>query len=135
MTGESQKPYPVLNIQGLVDGSDNWDVTFDRQARNLGPNSTLGDLGWGTTVQDFVARVYDGSTLKRTITTTASAGGSVITVGSSNSDPEQDLTYTAADQNTDFGGGSAPLATLDIEIAQLDENGNEGPPRRVTLTA
>ena len=133
LRGCSLKPYPVLEIEGSV-SSQNWVVTFRRQGRNTGPSNSLSDVPTGVTVMDFIARVYDGATLKRSITTTASAGGSVITVSASDPGGEQSLVYTAADQDTDFGGSSAPLASLDIEIVQIEENGIEGPPRRVTLT-
>ena len=101
----------------------------------MGPSNSFSFVPTGVGVLDFVARIYDSSSgdLKRTITSADAGGGSLITVSASDPAGLQSLVYSGADQTADFG--ASPVSQFDLEVAQIEENGIEGSPRRITLTA
>ena len=133
IVGNAIKPYPVRNIRGAIISND-WQGEFDSQGLNTGPGFNLSDVGTGVEVLDFEVLIYSDdsfTTVNRTITTTASVGGSVITVASDPLTGLQAFTYSTADQASDFGGNQT---TIHVGIAQIGNLGVKGPERQATLT-
>jgi hypothetical protein len=99
------KPWAPANVQSSVDGSDNIDITWDRRDRIIG--RALWDPPMS---EDYKVEIMDGETIIRTITSTASAGGSVVSGATAE--------YTSADQVADWGQN---MAILDIKVYQYSQ--------------
>ena len=109
-TGVALKPFSPVHIAGTRDGSLNLTTTWIRRTRVGGGWRDLSDVPLGEDTEDYEEDILSGATVKRTITKTTSAGGSVVTPAS------QTALYTAADQITDFG---SEQSSVDAEIFQL----------------
>ena len=86
--GRSKKTYRPETFAGSI-ASDDWTITFRRRPRIGNVSISFSDLPVVENVLDFGLRVYDAGTLVRTITTTASANGSVVTVSASQQTGQQ----------------------------------------------
>lgn len=120
-------PYAPYNLQVEHDPSgDHIIVTFLRRSRTRG--APLNDSPLFETVENYEADILTPSgTLKRTITTTASAGGSVITIGSA-----RHVLYSNLDQIADFGSLVAEGGAI-IRIYQMNAIRGRGYPGEETL--
>ena len=78
----------------------------------------------GEETEDYEIDILNGSTVVRTISTTASAGGSQVNAAS------RTASYSAADQVTDFG---SPPASLSIVAYQMSALVGRGFGREATL--
>lgn len=133
IVGNAIKPYPVRNIRGASVSND-WQGAFDSQGLNTGPGFNMSDVDPGVEVLDFEVLIYSDDSftaVTRTITTTASAGGSVVTVAGDPLTGLQAFTYAAADQVTDFGVNQS---TIHVGVHQIGRLGVKGPERQTTLT-
>jgi hypothetical protein len=108
-----KKPYAPHLIQGLRDGPGDLTVTWLRRSRL--PGRPLNDSPLFEPSEAYEVDVLDSlgspqTDVLRTITATASTGGSVVTPGS------QTAVYTIADQIADFG--SPAPATINVVVYQ-----------------
>lgn len=116
-------PYAPYYFSASRDGSNNLTVSFLRRSRFVA-TSLLNDSPLGETSAVFEADIYSGTTIVRTITSTASAGGSVI-------DPSlMTVYYSAADQVTDFG---STQSSVHMKIYQKNATVGRGYPGDTTL--
>lgn len=123
MTTRRLMPWAPTFIKGTRDGPLNLTITGLRRVRYRGtplwhPPET--DSPIKTEVD-----IMSGLSVVRTITTTASGGGSVV------SDPSAfSVLYTAADQTADFG---SPQASVSVKIYQLNAVRGRGYPGAATI--
>lgn len=120
-------PYAPAEIIVARDSNDNIVAPFVRRSRKP-PGTLLNDPDVFEDTEDYEADILTLSGgVVRTITTTASAGGSVITPGSS-----RNVFYSLTDQTSDWGG---PLAEggADMELYQMSAQVGRGYPGRTTL--
>ena len=125
--GRALMPYAPVDLRGTRAGSpSDWTMTWVRRTRLGGSWTDGADVPLGEESEDYEVDVLDGATVVRTITKTASAGGSVVTPGS------RQALYTAADQVTDFG---AEQTTVTVNVYQLSATVGRGFSADATLTA
>lgn len=95
-TGASHKPYAPINPVLTQDGSD-WLIDATRRTRVGGASLNGQDVPLGETGEAWSLDILDGATVVRTLTGTSLP-----------------ITYSAADQTTDFGAplGAAPNGRL-----------------------
>ncbi|KKK91911.1 hypothetical protein LCGC14_2708180, partial [marine sediment metagenome] len=112
-TGISEKPYSPVHIRGVRALNDDLTIDWIRRARVNGEWLDAIDVPLDETTEDYEVDILDapGGTVVRTITTTASANGSVVTPGT------QSAFYDVADQTADTG--ITPGTPVDVEIFQL----------------
>ena len=96
----------------LGDGSDDSDRDWIRRTRIGGDSWGITDVPLGEEQEAYEVDIMSGNTVKRTLTSTAPT-----------------LTYSAADQTTDFG---SPPSSLTIRVHQLSEIFGRGTPKEVT---
>ena len=135
VASRSTMPYPVNIISGTRDGSNDWDLTIYTRALDAGPNPPLGNRWPG--VADVQLEVYfytDGTftTVGETLTTTALANGSVVTIAADPNTHQHSAKWEAADQTAGSFGGVQ--STIYVGIVQVN-NGISGPERQATFTA
>ena len=110
MTTRRLMPFAPCYIKGSRDGGNNLTITGLRRMRFRGaPLWTPPETDLPVTME---ADIMNGVTVVRTITATASGGGSVVSDASAFS-----IYYSAADQTTDFG---SPQASLTVKVYQLN---------------
>ena len=127
--GVSMRPYRPETLAGSI-ASNDWTITFRRRPRRGNVSLSFSDMPVVENVLDFGLRVYDGATLVRTITSTASANGSVLTVSTGTQTGQQSVFYDDADQVIDFG---STQTSLTVEAYQIGEFGDGEPSERITL--
>lgn len=114
-TGNSHRPYAPASIAGTKSGND-WSITWLRRNRIGGELHDFSDVPLtDPDIYEVDVMSEDGATVVRTITTTASAAGSVIS-GST-------CTYKEADMQTDFENPVAngyPLYRLAVNVYQVN---------------
>ena len=124
--GRALMPYAPVDIRGTVAGSPaDWTITWVRRTRLGGAWKDGADVPLGEESEDYEVDVLNGPTVVRTITKTASAGGSAVTPAS------RQAVYSAADQVTDFG---AEQTTLSVNVYQLSATVGRGFAGAATLT-
>jgi len=118
LRGRSLMPYAPVDLRGTRAGSPaDWTVTWKRRTRLGGAWKDAVDVPLGEESGDYEIDILNGSVVVRTITSAASAGGSVITPGS------RQALYSGADQVADFG---AEQASLDLRLYQLSATVGRG---------
>lgn len=121
-TAENLKPWSVVYVEASRDGSNNLTATLVRRSRRLA------QAFWSPALEedseDYEVDVMDGVDVVRTITTTASGNGSVITPGS------QQIYYDADDITAD---GLTPGDPHTLRIYQLSEAVGRGNVTEETL--
>jgi hypothetical protein len=110
----SLKPYAPVHIQGSRNGGGDLTITWIRRTRFSGEWRDLVDVPLNETSEAYEVDVLDG------------AGQVVRTL--SNTSPS--ITYTAADQTTDFG---APQSAIEIAVYQVSAGVGRGFAARATL--
>lgn len=112
-TGISEKPYSPVHLRGVRATNNDLTIDWIRRARTNGEWLDAIDVPLGETTEDYEVDILDapGGTVVRTITTTASANGSVVTPST------QSAFYDEADQTAD--AGITPGTPVDVEIFQL----------------
>jgi len=123
MTTRRLKPWAPFYIKGTRDGPLNLTITGIRRVRYRGtplwhPPETDTPI---TTEVDIMS----GASVVRTITATASGGGSVVQDAAAFT-----VLYTAADQTTDFG---SPQASVSVKVYQLNAVRGRGYPGAATI--
>lgn len=116
ITGASQKPYAVVHVAGSRDGSGNLTATWIRRTRLGGSwlNGT-GYVALGESSEAYEAEVLNGSgAVVRAITGLTAAT----------------LTYTAAQQTTDFG---SQQASVTLRVYQMSALVGRGYPSTATV--
>lgn len=88
-TGASLKPYAPSHLEAALDSGD-WELSWVRRTRVGGAWTSGTTIPLSEASEEYTVRIYDGATLKRTVTGLTSPS----------------YTYLAADQTADFG---APL--------------------------
>lgn len=106
------KPFSVVQLRALADGSD-LEVSWNRRTRlSYRYGGTIGtSVPLGEAIEAYRVRIYDGSTLVRTVDVTSPS-----------------YTYSAANIAAD---GFSSGATATIEVVQLSEIVGEGFPTEV----
>lgn len=110
-TGEKLKPLSPSNVRGNRDTAD-LVITWARRTRHE-DNWLLGSIPLGETTERYEVDILNGSTVVRTLSTTT-----------------QSVTYTAAQQTTDFG---SPQAAISIRVYQLSDSIGRGYPAARTV--
>jgi len=127
LQGQAFMPLSPVHLTGSRDGANDWTVSWVRRTRIGGEWRDFVDVPLGEASEAYEVDILDGTgALKRTITATASAGGSVVTPAS------QSAFYTSADQIADFG---ANQVTLSVRIYQLSATVGRGFPGAGSLAA
>lgn len=99
-TAAAQRPYaPVHGLLLLDTGLGDWTIAATRRTRIGGANVDGQDVPLGESAESWAADIMDGATVVRTLT-----GASLP------------LTYSAADQTTDWG---APQTVLNVNLYQI----------------
>ena len=109
-TGVSLMPWSVVDIEGVFDGSNNIIITWKRRSRIFGRNGRDffdPPLGEDTEAYEIDILSDDEKTVKRTLNATS-----------------ETVTYTIADQTTDFGG--AKEHNLHVKIYQMSAQVGRG---------
>lgn len=123
MTTRRLMPYAPYYIKGARDGSNNLTITGLRRMRWRGtPLWKPPETDSPITIE---VDIYNGVSVVRTITSTASGGGSVVTDASTFS-----VYYSAADQTTDFGSAQASVV---VKVYQLNAVRGRGYPGAATV--
>ena len=99
--GDNLKPYSPVHIKGVRGGSTDVEISWVRRSRN---NASWGysDVPVAETEEKYEIDIYDGDDVVRAITVT----------------DDTIVTYTAAQQTTDFG---SVQASINIKIYQISE--------------
>ena len=125
LTGASQKPYSPCHIEGSRLGSPaDLAIEWERRTRIGGAWNDLVDVPLGEETEDYEIDVLNGTTVVRTITTTASAGGSQVNAAA------RTASYSITDQITDFG--SAP-SSVSLKVYQMSTLVGRGFARAATV--
>jgi len=96
----AQKPYAAAHGELTLDsGSGDWSIDATRRTRIGGANVDGADVPLGETSESWSCDILDGAAVVRTITGTSLP-----------------LTYTSAQQTTDFG---APQSSLSVNLYQV----------------
>jgi hypothetical protein len=119
-TGVNLKPLSPWFKGAGRDTAGTLTILFTRRTRVGGEWRDLVDASLGETSESYNVDIYDGTftTVKRTITQTASGGGSVIATG-----VPATVTYSSADQVTDFG---SVQSTINFKAYQISSTIGRG---------
>lgn len=98
-TGKKFKPYSPVHIAGSRDGSNNLTVTWIRRTRIDGEWRDGVNVPLGEETESYEIDIMNGASVVRTLTSTS-----------------ETVTYTAADQVTDFG---STQSSVDVKIYQM----------------
>ena len=101
-----------MHVRGVRSGGD-LAISWVRRTRTGGDSWESIDVPLGEDEERYEIDILDGSTVVRTLTATIPA-----------------VTYTAAQQTTDFG---APQPSVSLHITQLSATHGRGTPRAATL--
>lgn len=107
------KPYAPVHLSGKRDGSSNLSISWIRRSRIGGEWRDNVGVVVGEDSQSYEVDIMNGAVVVRTLTSTTPT-----------------LTYTAADQVTDFGSAQA---SIDVNIYQLSATVGRGYPGAATL--
>lgn len=114
LQGRSLMPYAPVHPRRARDGSPaDWTITWVRRTRLGGAWKDAVDVPLGEESEAYEVDVLNGPAVVRTITATASAGGSIVVPGS------RQATYSEADQITDFGSEQAAIQIRVYQISSL----------------
>ena len=107
------KPYAPVHISAQRDGSANLSIDWIRRSRIGGDWRDNVDVELGEDSESYEVDIMNGAAVVRTLTSAT-----------------QTVTYTAADQVTDFGSAQA---SIDVNIYQLSATVGRGYPGAATL--
>ncbi|MEX2482540.1 MAG: phage tail protein, partial [Gammaproteobacteria bacterium] len=117
MTGKARRPLSPVHVAGRrPSGSDEIKLVWTRRTRIGGDSWGQVDVPLAEASEAYEVEILDGTMVKRTL----SAAGPGVT-------------YTAAQQTTDFGAPIAWPNTLELRIHQLSATFGRGTPAEVTL--
>ena len=115
--GRSKMPLSPVHITATV-AADTWTIKWFRRTRVGGAWLDGVDVPLSEDSEDYEVDILSGSTVVLTITSTATANGSVVTAAS------QQATFDAADVAAFLG--SPPQASLSVKIYQLSATVGRG---------
>lgn len=110
--GEGLKPLSPVHVRGVRTAGD-LAITWVRRTRMGGDSWDAPDVPLGEDEERYQIDILDGTTVVRTLSATSPSA-----------------TYSAADQNTDFG---APQSSIALRISQLSATRGPGTPRHALL--
>lgn len=114
ITGRGLVPFaPVWLAAAKASGSNDLTLSWIRRDRDPSADSWDMDVPMSETTEAWEIDILDGATIKRTLTSATTS-----------------VTYSAADQTTDFG--SAPLASVTFRVFQIGALGR-GDGRQATV--
>ena len=126
LQGRALMPYAPVDLRGTRAGPAlDWTIAWQRRTRLGGAWKDAVDVPLGEESEAYELEILNGTAVVRTITASASAGGSVVTPAS------RQALYTGADQLADFG---TEQATLGLRVYQLSATLGRGFPGAATLT-
>lgn len=105
----SLKPYAPVHVLGVRDGSGNLTITWVRRTRINGQWTDYVDVPLGENAEAYEVDVMDGSTVVRTITASS-----------------QSVSYTAAQQTTDFGSSQSVVTVRVFQVSSAVGRGEKG---------
>jgi hypothetical protein len=109
LTGADRKPYAPVAINASRDGSQNLTVNWTRRTRIGGAwIDGIGVVPVSEDDEEYQIDILNGSTVVRTI--------DVVAMDSNSIAAQPTLTYSAADQTTDFG---SPQSSVALKIYQM----------------
>ncbi len=106
ITGESLRPYSVTHITGNRDISGNLLISWIRRTRLNGEWNDYSDVPLNETFELYEIEIMNGSTIKRTLTSNT-----------------QNITYSSANQITDFGSNQLSVS---VRIYQISDKVGRG---------
>lgn len=107
--GVKFKPFSPVHIEGSRDGSSNLTITWTRRTRINGQWRDGVDVPLSEESESYEIDIMDGSTVVRTLTATSPT-----------------VTYTAADQVTDFGSAQSSVNVNIYQMSAIVGRGNAG---------
>src|SRR5581483_7675868 len=110
--GQGLVPLSPVHVRGARSAGD-LSVTWMRRTRIGGDNWDAVEVPLGEETERYEVDILDGTTTKRTLSTTTPA-----------------VTYTAAQQTADFG---SPQPSITLAVCQLSATFSRGTPRQATL--
>jgi len=112
--GVNKKPLSPVQLDGSIDGSDNWDLTWLRRSRLSSSWWTNGvEAPIGEDSESYEIDIMNGATVVRTLTSTTPA-----------------VQYTSANQVTDWGSNQT---TLTLRVYQMSAIVGRGYVAEITL--
>jgi len=110
----NKKPLSPVQLDGSIDGSDNWDLTWLRRSRLSSSWWTNGvEAPIGEDSESYEIDIMNGATVVRTLTSTTPA-----------------VQYTSANQVTDWGSNQT---TLTLRVYQMSAIVGRGYVAEITL--
>ena len=106
-------PYSVVNVGGARDTSSNLTIQWMRRSRFDNEWVDNADVPLNEETESYSIDILDGVTVVRTLTSTS-----------------QSVSYTAAEQTTDFG---SPQSSVSCVIYQISAVVGRGFPRTATV--
>jgi hypothetical protein len=117
MAGKGRRPLSPVHVTGRrASGSGDIKVSWMRRTRTGGDSWGQVEVPLGEETETYEVEILDGSLVKRTLAALA-----------------PNVTYTSADQTTDFGATIAWPATLTVRVFQLSATFGRGMPAEATL--
>jgi hypothetical protein len=117
MTGKSRRPLSPVHVAGRrPDGSDDITIMWKRRTRSGGDSWEQTEVPLAEETESYEVDILDGAVVKRTLTAASPS-----------------VTYTSAQQTTDFGAPIAWPSTLAIKVYQLSAIFGRGTPAEATL--
>jgi hypothetical protein len=102
-TGAANKPYSPAQVTLLRDTvSEDWDIEWVRRTRIGGNNINGSDVPLGESSESYEVDIMNGSTVVRTLTSTSPS-----------------VTYTQAQQVTDFGSAQTSLTVRVYQMSSV----------------
>jgi hypothetical protein len=117
LTGKGRRPLSPVHVSGRrPTGTDDIKLTWKRRTRSGGDGWSQVEVPLAEANEAYEVEVLDGAAVKRTL----SAAG-------------PNVTYTSAQQTTDFGAPIAWPSTLVVKVYQLSATFGRGSPADATL--
>lgn len=115
LDAENIKPFAPTNVQGERDGSGNLTISWERVSRAIASLTDFPDPPpMVDTFEDYEVDILDSGVPVRTLSVSGAT----------------ELTYTAAQQTTDFG---SPQSSIDVAVYQKNDYGIRGNAKAATL--
>ncbi|MFQ6017934.1 MAG: phage tail protein [Kiloniellaceae bacterium] len=119
--GRALMPYSPVDIRGSLGGSPrDWTGSWKRRTRLNGSWRDLVDVPLGEDTEDYELDVLDDGAVVRTITTAASANGSVVDAAN------RTFIYVEQDQLDDLGDLQTPLTVKVYQLSAIVGRGFAG---------
>lgn len=125
--GNALKPFSPAHVAGTRDGSNNLTLDWVRRSRALIRAYSTTPVPLLEAEEKYEVDIVSGSTVLRTITTTASANGSIVTV---NGDGTAEAFYDVADIS---GDGLTPGDPVSVRVYQLSDTIGRGNAAEATV--